>query len=374
MSEIKLKIDENDIAYSGWKEVRVTQSLNNICGAFSFYTSEKYPENPQEWDLHLGKKCSIEIDDQTVLVGYIEDVNIDYDSEGHNIQVMGRDVTCDLVDCTYNGTSREWKKQSLGNIVKAICNSFGITVKIENSVSSICREKVTDGTLTSAEGEMAYELISRICKAKSILPVCYGDGFLTLTRAGTNGFAYDPIQLRYNVLSANAQLSNRERFYKYIVKGTSVGIDEKDLWEIAGVKNNNITDSKNIAAIDSIIKRQNRVFTKIADGNVDIKTCNDLADWEKTTRAGNSRKYIYTLVDWTQSDGNIWKLNSLVNVIDPMFNLKKNLLISDIEYSFSDNSGTTVNLTVVSKSTYNILQQKITEKNSAFDMNESEGQ
>ncbi len=87
--------------YSGWTEVHVSQSLDQLTGTFSFSITNPYPDIPSGWSIKLGGYCVVEINDQVVISGYIDDMPIDYDATSHTIQISGRDRTADLVDCTF---------------------------------------------------------------------------------------------------------------------------------------------------------------------------------------------------------------------------------------------------------------------------------
>ena len=354
----KIVLKVNGFAYTGWKTINISQSMNSFCGMFRFQTSEKYPFQPKDWEISLGDTCSILVNNKVLSVGYIEDANISYDGSGHTIEFIGRETTCDLVDCTYNGTKKEWVNQTLNFVIKAICDHFSIPLKIDYSVTSIANQQIPGGKVTYNEGESAADFISKICKTKSLLPLSYGDGKLTITKSGGRESIFnDPISLSYNINAGSCQLSNRERFYKYIIKGSNTGDDNKSILEIAANKNSN----KSLPiALDDAIKRTARTLTIIPDGNVDVDACNRRAIWEKNTRAGNSRKYKYKLIEWTQSDGVLWQLNSKVSVVDKLFGLKQSqMLISGLDFNFSENDGSTVDITLVDPKTYDVLLTNI---------------
>jgi len=68
---------------------------------------------------------------------------------------------------------------------------------------------------------------------------------------------------------------------------------------------------------------------------------NDLAqaraNWERGSRMGKARGPPPTPVfGWRQSNGQLWRHNTLVRVIDPIIGFDRDLLISRITYSLSD--------------------------------------
>lgn len=371
--------DGTAMAFTGWKEMRIYRSINNICGTFSFKTSERYPENPYNWFTRIGDPCLIEVEDQSIITGYIDDINIAYDSVGHTIELIGRDATCDLIDCNYIEKTKTWTEQSLKKIVTDLCNPYGIVVDIENSVTSICNE-IFHGEKTIGDDKKIAEFISELCLERAILPVSYGDGILTLTRAGTRGKTDDIIQLGYNVYKGSANYSNKERFSNYIAKGQAANKFYTTM-EIK-TKASNTKDGQIEQGYKDINVKRYRPLVEVLKCNATDDICRKYAAWLGNIRAGNSRKFTYTLVEWTQILTNginkIWDINTTVQVIDKQFGLKNTFLISAVEFIHNDSDGTITNLTLVDPAAYklspvnNIVNNKTENMISTMDQDETD--
>jgi prophage tail gpP-like protein len=364
--DVHLKV--NGVAYYGWKEVTVTKSINNGCGAFSFRSSDKYPNQPQDWSIQNGDKCTVEVEDQIVITGFVDDIIIDYDASNHNLEFVGRDNTCDLVDCNYP-QEKTWTKSTLLKMVTDICSLFSIKVAIDpnnSSLTTACNETFTSDQITLQGSDSLFEFISKLCQVKAVLPVCYGDGKLTLTRAGGRGESLNPIQLGYNILKGRAEYLNRDRFSDYYIKAQST---KKVYYGLEDIKNarasSNATQSgSTITSLsrDATITRY-RPKTLAPDGNMDTDACKKFANWTRNVTAGNSRKYTYTLVEWIQGDydGSIrplWEINTIVQVKDSVFGIDTKMLISAITYFISESEGTTTELTLVDPSAYSLIPFK----------------
>lgn len=316
--------------FKGWTGVSIQKSLYNMTGAFGLAATDV-----GRLGVSMGDPCSVEMYDQTIINGYIEDMPIDYDSNNHNIQISGRDKTCDLVDCSFIESANQWQGQTVLAIIKALCKPFSIDVEVDSSVSAAVATKIA--TKKALEGDTIFEMISNLCKVHALLPVSYGDGKLTLTRAGT-AHAHDTLELGRNVKSGSLTQSNKDRFKTYIVKGQGVGYDEKTIKEIANLSGQ---------ALDEVILRYRPIviFPETAVNGKD--DCIRRAQWEARIRAGKSRSINYEVQGWTQSNGDIWPLNSLVRVKDSFLSIDSTLLIAEISFSVNDSSGTITNLTVV---------------------------
>jgi prophage tail gpP-like protein len=348
--EILLRIDGT--AYYGWKEVKVTKSMNSIAGAFELVTSDRYPNKPENWDLRVGSRCTIELENQTLITGYIDDISMSYDYQGHSVSISGRDNTCDLVDCNYPKET-SWINQTLTKIVTDVCDLFDIKIYIDPKVVSICNATLPTGKVTIQCADTVFDFITKICKAKAVLPICYGDGKLTITRAGGNGTCIAPIQLGYNILNGNITYSNKDRFSHYLVKGQSSG--KTTLNSLEDLTSPSNTEQFLLSKDDSMKRYRPKVLTY--DGNATTDTCKKYGDWFRNVTAGNSRTLNYELVEWIQGPTEngirpIWDINKIVTVKDPTFGIESSFLISSVEYTCNNSEGTLVKLTLVYPETY----------------------
>ena len=149
MNIVTLKSKGN--AFSSWKGISIKKSMINICPSFWLYTTDFSGGDFSQWKFKLGDECTLEIAGNVVLTGYIEEITARTSLNGGSfIEIAGREKTCDLIDCPYEGGTKEWKNQSIKTLITNICNYFSIDVISSSSVSSrisklgraSCRERV----------------------------------------------------------------------------------------------------------------------------------------------------------------------------------------------------------------------------------------
>ena len=109
----------------------MTRSLETISGAFTVTLSEREPGETTPRVIRPGNACRVELQDETVLQGWVDAVKVDYDDRSHTIAVRGRDATGDLVDCSAATDPGEWHNERLENIASALCAPFDISVSRE---------------------------------------------------------------------------------------------------------------------------------------------------------------------------------------------------------------------------------------------------
>lgn len=337
MDEIILKVKGK--VFGGWTSVIVEKSLFTMAGAFGLAATDIFPGSIEKWDIVLGDACSVEINGQTLIMGHIEDMPIAYDSSSHNIQIGGRDRTGDLVDCSFVEDMSQWKGISVGNIVKNLCKPFNINVVIDNSAREAANTKPGD-IFVAQEGMSVFETMAPMLKINGILPVSYGDGKLTLTRAGTTR-THDILELGVNIKSGGINQSFKDRFRTYIVKGQGKGNDNKSP---------GVYVSPNGIYTDDVISRY-RPMIILPDNSVNGNgDCKNLAKWEAVRRAGESIGLSYEVQGWTQSNGDVWPFNSLVRVKDKFAGINGDLLIASTSESL-DGRGKITRLSLVDPKT-----------------------
>jgi len=338
-NEIVLKVEGK--VFTGWKRVMVEKSLFQITGAFGLATTARFPDSFDKYEFALGDACTVEINGQTIITGYVEDIPISYDSNSHEIQVGGRDKTGDLVDCSFVESPNKWDGQTIGKIIRVLCAPFDIDIVIDDSVAAETNTKTADNTFKVNEGETIFDSILRLCKDTGILFVSYGDGKLVLTRAGTT-HTYDTLELGKNVKLGNIEQSNKDRFKTYIIKGQGLGKDKKttrDSSEPVG------------RVVDNVIERY-RPIVIFAQGLTTKGICLKRAGWERSNREGTSRMLEYEVQGWTQSNGVVWPLNSLARVKDSFLGIDGTLLIAAVIFSLDDSSGKITKLVMVDPKTF----------------------
>jgi len=365
MNDLILKLSSGE--FGGWTRGRVTTSIRRLSGAFEFEITEKYPGHLTKWEIKNGDPCSVLIRDeskgleQILITGYIDGRNSRYDSKSHSIIIFGRDKAGDLVDSSHwvntirtgggpetgiGAKNGEWKGLSLYDIVSQICLPFGISVVLHSSASGPAMEEIKSYKVI--EGESVYSIIAKLCRLKTVLVYSLGNGNICLSRLGTNK-AVDSLQLGNNILSANDFQDNRDRYSFYVVKSQTAFdsfTEDPDLPDAH--------EDQNISCVgyaeDSVLwnRERYRPLIIISDSPSNNKEAEERALWEATTRAGLSRRNVYVVQGWTQSDGTIWPLNGKVTVKDSLFGMDNvERLITDLTYRIGP-GGTTTEITVMS--------------------------
>jgi len=330
----EVSITVNGLKYTGWQTVNIKRTMEAISGSFSLTATSIPDEYESIPTIKPGSKSSVFIGTDIVLTGYIDEIFVNYDSHNHNITINGRDKSADLVDCSVTNTPGSWSNQTITQIAKELLSPFGIPVE----------EKVTVNTIESHsadQGETVFECLEKAARKTGVLLVSDGEGGIVITRVG-NQRASESLEQGKNIKSLSAKFSHKDRFSRYIIKGLKTGNDEQ--W---GEKTNQFAEVS-----DSAIKRFRPLIIN-AETQVDEKSCQDRANWEKTVREARSSKITVAVQGWRQKDGRLWKPNLLTNISSPWANLDNDMLISAVTFS-KDHNGTVTILELTNPSAYKL--------------------
>ncbi len=177
--------------------------------------------------------------------------------------------------------------------------------------------------------------------------IATGDGLgtLILTRAGEGGEAAGALRLGGkdgNILRANGSFDVAERHNVVVVRGQAQGESASAQGEAR-------------AEDEDILRHRPKVILAEAQG--EGVTFQDRATHEVRVAAGKSRRVRYTVPGWRGSSGNLWKPNTKVWVEDAFLELKRELLISNVVFSLTD-QGTVTELQVAPVDAYALLPEK----------------
>lgn len=333
--EVRLCI--NGRKYGGWKTVRVGRSIEQVAGIFQLTVTEKWPDQPLQRKIKPGDACTLEVDGAVVITGFVDTVEPRYDAEKHDIRVIGRDKTGDLVDCSAQYQQGQIKGRNLAQIADALAGPFGIEIITDTDIGASFK------SFSLQEGETIFESLDRAAKHRGVLIVTPGDGTLKIVRASTEVLPVS-LELGKNILSARATFSHRDRFNRYVVKGSTAG-DDFLFGEAA---------AHNIAEVTDTEIRAPRVSVTVAEDNADLATCNKRAQWQRNTAIARSVRVVYLVQGWTYDAKNLWRPNVNVHVRDAFLGIDMNLLIVAVAFVL-DADGTRTELTLARREAYDLI-------------------
>jgi prophage tail gpP-like protein len=343
-TETRAILKVNGRAFNTWKSITIERSITQLAGSFSFVTANRFAGENEKWNITTGDECSVSIGDETIITGYIDDVDDGYDLDSHDVTFNGRDKTADLIDCPYDvfANVSELHNQTFLQIIEKLCSQSSINVILDSALSSETALTTVIPVYNIETGTMIYEQISTLCLQYGVLSITDGNGNIKITRSGLTK-AYDILQSGVNIKANRLNQSDADRYSVYYAEGPS---------KSTAFTNKLISEGK---LEDNYIKR-NRPFIILVGEQATGDTCQKRAAWEARIKAGVSRKVSTQVKGWVQTNKKLWPLNGLVQVVDKKIGINEELLIASINLSLDSTGGEVSNLALVHPDTF-VLQQ-----------------
>lgn len=327
--------------YGGWQRVTVTRSIEQLAGSFDLEVTERWPGQPEATPIRPGQRSVLTLDGQTVITGWVDSVTADFDATSHRIRVVGRDLTCDLVDCSAIHKSGQWHNATFAQIARDLLAPYGIETIVGDGVDT----GKSFVTYNIQEGETVFDCLARAARLRALLLTSDTAGRLVITRAGHETLDTGLIQ-GVNLLAARAEIGWQERYSRYIVKGQP----RLGTWD-------DTAHAASSATVEDANLPRHRPLIVVADTQGDNATMAERAEWERNIRRGRSVRGALTVQGWTHPDGRLWLPNALVPVTSPLLWLDSaEMLIVGCAYTLDDKQGTLTELAIARPDAFDLLE------------------
>ncbi len=328
--------------WNTWDSISYSRSIERMGGSFQVTLAQKPEAGFLSSAMRIGLPVQIEIDGETVLDGYIDDVDHSYDDRTASISVVGRDKTGDLIDCaaTVDGPF-EFNNRKLEKVIEQIIKPFGIDLIVDVDTGK------PFSRLAIQPGETAHAFIDRICRFRAVLPVSNGIGGLVLVKPSDEK---SPGRLVYgqNILKGRVQTKGAERFSLYVLKGQAEGHDESTAGEVSGGEGR-ATDERVTRYRPTVITAESQGFTQ---------TLQERAEWQRNVSRARGNTATYDVVGWyaDAETKTLWKPNTLVWVEDAARSINREMLITSMTLQRS-NQGTFTTLELAIPEAYELVAE-----------------
>jgi prophage tail gpP-like protein len=329
----------------GWQRVSITRAMEAVPANFTLEVSERYPSAPTI-DLKPGDPCTLKIGGDLVLTGFVDRYETSLTPAAHNIRVMGRSKSQDLVDCSAIFGDPEQPVFQKGtstvlDIVKALAEPYKITVNSLNGAGTDTSQKVDQININL--GETAWEIIDRITKWAGVIVYDLPDGSIVLAISGSERMA-SGVGIGVNVEAAEVSLSMDGRFSDYEARLLSV----QTLGTDVGPNTPGIGQRVKDPGVPRFRMRYVVSDQFVMDESVAVKR----ATWELNRNKGRSMALTCTIDAWRDSAGALWAPNHLAPISAAQLKLpREDWIIASVNY-LRDENGQHAALVLMPKEAY----------------------
>lgn len=376
------------LKYGGWESIQIKQGIEQLAGGFALALTDKWPGQAVSWAIEAGQSCTVKIDDDVMITGFVDSVKVRIDKGTHTINIEGRDATGDLVDCS--AAPKEWQGMSFEQVATDLISPFGIELftQLETGAAGYKPKKHGKGKhggggkapsqkafhgggklprKSCNSGETVHRILEKLAKIQGVLLLSNRHGGLVVTRAGLNGRATDVLAYGQNIKSIDYERSFANLFSEITVKGqahgaTSTGgggpvlINAETAKSVAIVTRPKVTAATQAGTtINNPEIHRYRPLIIMAEEQADAARCQRRAQWEAGTREARSKKLQIVVQGWRQTNGRLWEINTLVRIKCPFVRENDDFLVSNIEYKLDLQGGTVCDMTLFSPDAYDVL-------------------
>jgi prophage tail gpP-like protein len=332
MPEVILKVD--GMKYAGWKSIDIRRSLDHAADTFSLSLTDRWSGTEQRRPIRMGSPCVVWIDDQKLITGHVDDVNLRYNATERTISVEGRSKVADMIDCSlplFNNAA-QFNGLNFPDLAKKLAKEFNIDVIDEVGKFKPKRNRVID------PGSRVFEFLEEWSRVEAVFMTSNIDGDLIISRA-SNKKVNTALELGKNIKEAEGRFSMKERFSLYHYMG-------QPNWS------GNAPSKIDGRAEDLQLRyRPTVVVNDDAENLGDIKR---RAEWQRNISYGRSQQATYTVLGWHHADG-LWEPNRLVRIVDEWMGLDGVWwLISAVRFRLDEN-GQKTELTVMPKEAFDLI-------------------
>ena len=351
-----LTVEANGAAITGWKTVTVTRSCERVPSHFDISMTDFDPAGGFFQVLREGTPIQIKLGGDLVLTGYVDVYRAAINARRHEIQIMGRSASEDLVDSSITRPTLTIAGGTFLSIAQDLAQPYGITVKglAKNSGSSYPQ-------FNFAVGETGFEVIERIARYENALVYDDTDGTLLLADVAQTTHA-SGINEGVNVQDADVIFNMAERYQSYLPILLANSYPDMGAGpEVYGSPWPAIPD---LGVPTTGIKGQKRTRTLIIeseqamlgpDGNMEY-VAQLRAQWEANRRYGRSQMLRVVVDCWRDTAGKLWAPNAVIPINMPSLHLQPDVpwVIGSVTFSRNLQSGTTAEIVAMPQQAFTV--------------------
>ncbi|MPW44738.1 phage baseplate assembly protein [Acinetobacter guerrae] len=319
---LKVASGSDELIVTGWNRLSITRGIERIPNNFDLQMTDKSPNSSApSVVINEGSKCRVYIGDDLVITGYVDRVINNISDNQHVIQVVGRGICSDLVDCSAVYKGMQFQNCTVQSIAESLCEDFGITVTSNIDANDVV--SVQNINL----GETPAAVIDRVCRVAQVLYYENEYGNLVLNRENSET-ASGSLTQGSNVESASFVSGMDQRYSHYIVVNQAAAA-AMDIPSDSGIGYYTVPDPT--------VPRYRPLYIIPEDGDAGFEVAQKRAQWEMNRRYGRSNMLRATVSSWRDYNDVLYKPNTQIQVnILKLGLFAKNWLIGEVTYRLDE--------------------------------------
>ncbi len=333
----------NGRRYKGFTSIRVTLSIESLCGSFALEVSDRWGGQEDPLPIVEEDECEVQIGGKTLITGFVDSADIAVSGSSRTLSITGKDRAAAIVECSavlqggsaiatpaakespsFDPTKhgKDSAKYTFANLdvvdfARQVCRPFGIPVSVQPGLSFKPVAKIV-----ISPGDKGWDALKRVAETAGVLVISDGRGGIRITRAGTARATQ--LTEGHNILSGSVKRDATNRYRTYVVSTQMPGTDQAS----------GAATQIEASATDEDVRRASRILMILPDKGYTTAQARQRADWEARNRAARAVTVTIGVQGWLQPNGELWPLNALTRV--KALRVDGDMLISQVEYTIGD--------------------------------------
>lgn len=340
----------NGIEYDQYLSAVVNISFETLANDYSFAATSNSGFPP----FKKGDLVEMLVDGIKVCTGFIERIEGQFSEKSHSITYSGRDKTADFIDSNID-VLNDLKDLTLKQLIERMIENIGSSLKVIDKVNPKVFN-VAEDIIKCEPGDNCFVKASEFAKKRQVFLTSDGSANIVISNSepvDTGSLLQNKINSENNnVLSGSWMLSDEDRFNRYSLRSQldPVGLALVPSPDIATASNQN----GGIILDNEVRKGRQFVAIKSKHSSEELKK---RAEWTKKMRKVRGSTYRATVQGYRNAKNNLWDVNQLATVDDDFADISRKMLVSDIQFSYSE-QGSFTTLDFVEEDAYIIAQQE----------------
>ncbi len=251
------------------------------------------------------------------MTGFIDRISPALSPNDRTINIQGRSIAAQIVDCSINTFPLEFNNSTLGQIATSLITPYGLAVVQPDGDTPPFERVIAENS------QNVFDFLNQLAKQSGYLISSDANGNIVIWKAAVTG----PVLT--SVYEGDSPLKS----------GVSVHDASKRYSSYKAISQSQTEISITAIAKDPFISL-NR--TKIFFTSDQTKaTIQNSANWAKATALADSITHSVTVYDWRDPAGNLWEENSIINLRAPSIQVYNDykFLIAGLNFIQSANEG-----------------------------------
>ena len=336
------------LAWEGWQSFSIRQSLDSGAHSFSMQTTDRFKQLIGRWNVRGGSEIEIKIADETVFKGYVQKYSVNISADAHTITLEGASKAIDIIECSHLGPYF-WKNTTGEAVIREVLKPFGLSVTFDKGLKAI--------------GATGYKVEVEAKPFEIIKEIAARDGLTVLTDFNGNLRLYDGKNApqagsigRGDYISISSDHDLSQAFSEIVVKSQQNDRGKPVKATFNTKQRSEATSSNNLilktTANPLNVRHRPIVYVKNDQGDA----AESFGDFVKSRFTGDVITASAVVKSHLNKAGKIWGIGQEVFLQEELLSVNQKLVVSEVDFSLSQDSGYQTNLVFKIPETYDPLE------------------